>query len=87
MKYLDKKREKKLRNNSKDKQLPDRKTLEKPQNPLKRRWVEEFTQQSPTNKRRRLFIDIAELQHYGGLALCSNHTVNFKIGKYWIILF
>ena len=33
-------------------------------------------------KRRRIFVDIIELQHYGGLALCSNHIVNFKIGKY-----
>jgi hypothetical protein len=33
-------------------------------------------------KRRRIFVDLVELQHYGGLALCSNHIVNFKIGKY-----
>ncbi len=32
-------------------------------------------------KRRRMFVDLIELQHYGGLALCSNHIVNFKIGK------
>ncbi|TNV83269.1 hypothetical protein FGO68_gene11080 [Halteria grandinella] len=30
-------------------------------------------------KRRRIFVDLIELQHYGGLALCSNHIVNFKI--------
>ncbi len=37
------------------------KSQDKTANPLKRRWVEEFTNQSPTNKRKRLFIDIAEL--------------------------
>jgi hypothetical protein len=32
-------------------------------------------------KRRRIFVNLIELQHYGGLALCSNHVVNFKIGE------
>ena len=66
----------------------------------KRKWVQEFThggshsqlssssnsQQGAENnlKRRRIFVDVIELQHYGGLALCSNHIVNFKIGKYLI---
>jgi hypothetical protein len=28
-------------------------------------------------------IDVAELQMFDGIASCANHTVGFKIGKYY----
>eukprot|EP00347_Sterkiella_histriomuscorum_P014339 403361250 len=40
----------------------------------KRRWIQEFTvKHGPTNlKRRRIFVDLIELQHYSGMALFKN---------------
>lgn len=32
-------------------------------------------------KRRKMLVDLIELEHYGGLALCANDVVNFKIGR------
>jgi len=44
-------------------------------------WVNRYNQKPPKLQRLPIPVHIEEFYDYGGKAVCSNHVINFKIGK------